>query len=166
MARFESYAPILKRLEGGFVDHPDDRGGPTNMGVTLATFRAYYGKEKTADDLRRMTDTQWTRIMKVYWDSCKGDRIDNQSIANLVVDWEVNSGIKGRKGVQRCLGLTVDGVFGSKTLAALNSQPAKCVFCKVMDARMRYYTDLVAAAPSQAVFLKGWMNRLKNFEFQ
>ena len=65
MARFELYAPILKEVEGGFVDHPADKGGPTNAGVTLATFKTIFGKDKTVDDLRNMTNAQWKRIMKV-----------------------------------------------------------------------------------------------------
>lgn len=166
MAKFELYAPILKKLEGGFVNNPADKGGATNMGVTLVTFKAYYGGDKTIYDLKNITDEQWTRIMKVYWDTCKADKIANQSIANLVVDWHVNSGLLGRKGVQECLGLVSDGIFGPKTLAALNSAPQKCVFCKIMDARKEFYRKIVAKSPSQIAFYKGWMNRLKAFEYE
>lgn len=166
MARFELYAPILKEVEGGFVDHPADKGGPTNAGVTLATFKTIFGKDKTVDDLRNMTNAQWKRIMKVYWDAVKGDDIKNQSVANLVADWCVNSGVNGRKGVQQALRLVTDGIFGPKTLAALNKEPYKCVFCKVMDARTEYYRNIVAAKPSQQVFWNGWMNRLSHFTFQ
>ncbi len=37
MANFEIFAAKILALEGGFSDHPADRGGATNMGVTLAT---------------------------------------------------------------------------------------------------------------------------------
>lgn len=165
MASFDSYAPILKRLEGGFVNNPADKGGPTNCGVTLATFRAIFGKDKTVEDLKNMMDRQWKQIMKVYWDSCKADQIKNQSIANLVVDWTVNSGVAGRKGVQSALRLSADGIFGPKTLAALNAEPSKCVFCRIMDARKAFYKQLVEKKPSQLVFYTGWLNRLKSFEY-
>ena len=165
MADFERYAPILKSIEGGYADHPADKGGPTKAGVTLKVYQYYYGKDKTAQDLKNMTDEEWSRIMKVYWDECKGDEIRNQSIADIVVDWNINSGLAGRKGVQEALGLTVDGAFGPKTLKALNGDPQKCVFCKIRDAREHFFVRLVEKNPSQAVFLKGWLNRLKRFEF-
>lgn len=165
MARFDLYAPILKRLEGGFVNHPADKGGPTMGGVTLASYRAVFGSKKTVGDLKNMTDAEWAQIMEVYWDAVKADQIKNQSIANIVADWNINSGISGRKGVQKALGLIADGIFGPKTLAALNAEPQKCVFCKIKAAREQFYSSIVQKTPSQAVFLKGWLNRLKNFEY-
>ena len=165
MADFEKYAPILKRLEGGFVNNPADKGGITNCGVTLATFRAIFGKDKTVDDLKKMTDKQWSQIMKVYWDACKGDSIKSQAVANIVVDWNVNSGMTGRKAVQRVFGLYADGIFGPKTLSALNAEPQRCVFCKIKSAREDFYRKIAEKTPSQLVFLKGWLNRLKSFEY-
>lgn len=166
MANFKRYTPILRKLEGGFVNHPNDEGGATNCGVTLATFRVMFGKDKTVDDLSRMTDEQWEKVMRVYWDACKGDEICNQSVANIVVDWNINSGIAGRKATQKTLGLVADGIFGQKTLAALNREPSKCVFCKLKEAREQYFRELVERKPSQKVFLNGWLNRLKQFEFE
>ena len=166
MANFDLYAPILKKLEGGFVDHPADTGKATNCGVTLTTFRTIFGKDKTVEDLKKMSDKQWKQIMKVYWDACKGDDIKNQSIANIVVDWCVNSGVLGRKGVQSSLKLYADGIFGPKTMAALNAEPQKCVFCKILEGRKEFYKKIVDNKPSQLVFYKGWLNRLNSFSFQ
>lgn len=166
MAKFELYAPILKKFEGGFIDHPADKGGPTNCGVTLATFKVIFGKDKTVDDLKKMTDAQWKKVMKVYWDACNADKIQNQSIANIVVDWNVNSGTTGRKSVQKALGLYADGIFGPKTLEALNKTPGKCVFCKIREAREAFYRGIAEKNPSQAVFLKGWINRLNSFTYE
>lgn len=166
MADFEKYAPILKRLEGGFVNHPDDAGQATNMGVTLATYRTLFGKDKTVEDLKNMTDAEWSRIMRIYWDSCDGRNIHNQSIANLVADWCVNSGSAGRKGVQKAVGVIPDGIFGKKTLAALNAEPQKCVFCKIKEAREEFFKDIVRRKPSQSVFLRGWLNRLDTFRYE
>ena len=64
MARAELLMPFILRWEGGFSDHPADRGGATNRGVTLATFRHFYGADRTADDLRGLTDAQWLRILR------------------------------------------------------------------------------------------------------
>lgn len=166
MASFEKYAPILKRWEGGFVNNPNDPGGATNMGVTLATYRKFFGAGKTVADLKRMSEREWTEIMRTYWDECKADGILNQSIANIVVDFNVNAGIRGKMCVQKALGCKPDGIFGKLTLAALNADNQECVFCKIKKARCGYYEDVVRNRPSSAVFLKGWLNRVNSFEFE
>lgn len=58
MADFKKFIPLLKKLEGGFVDHPTDKGGATNMGVTLKTFREHYGNGKSVKDLKLMRAEQ------------------------------------------------------------------------------------------------------------
>lgn len=166
MASFDLYAPLLRELEGGFVDHPLDEGGPTKAGVTLATFRATFGQDKTVNDLKNMTDAQWKKIMRIYWDACSADKIESQAVANIVVDWNINSGISGRRGVQNTFGLAADGIFGPKTLAALNKEPHRCVFCKIKTAREQFYHNLVEKKPSQKIFLKGWLNRLNRFSYE
>lgn len=101
MADFNIYAPHLLQFEGGYVFHPMDEGGPTNMGVTLQTYRDHFGQDKTVDDLKDISRDEWTQIMKSgYWDRCKADRIDSQSVAEILVDWCVNSGMVGLRRVQ------------------------------------------------------------------
>ena len=96
MAKFDKYAPTLLQIEGGFVNHPEDKGGITNMGVTLDTYREYCGQEKTVKDLQNMSYGTWQKIMKdLYWDKVKGDDIDNQALAEIIADWAVNSGATG-----------------------------------------------------------------------
>lgn len=166
MARFDLYAPLLKKLEGGYVNHPADKGGPTNMGVTLAAYRARFGADKTAEDLKRITDAEWTEIMKRgYWDVCKADQIDNQSVAELMTDWVVNSGTSVIRKVQSIVGVEADGKVGPLTLSAINTSRQKCLHCKIWDARKAFYERIATANPSQLVFLPGWMNRLNNFAY-
>ena len=166
MARFDLYAPLLKKLEGGYVDHPLDKGGPTNCGVTLKAFQAAFGKDKTPADLKAMTDSQWTQIMKKnYWDVVGGDYIENQSVAEIFCDWAINSGVSIISKVQSILGVSVDGKVGPKTINAINGYRQKCLHCKIWDARKAFYERIVASNPSQKVFLKGWMNRLANFVY-
>ena len=64
MANFYDFAPLLHSLEKGISNRASDRGGFTVDGVTLTTFRQFYGQDKTEDDLRNMTRSQWRHIMK------------------------------------------------------------------------------------------------------
>lgn len=167
MAEFKEYAPKLLEIEGGFVDHPDDRGKATNMGVTIDTYRQYCGQEKTIKDLLNISYGTWCNIMKdMYWDKCLADKIDNQAVAEITVDWCVNSGLQGLRKVQEIAGVKPDGIAGPKTLAAINGSDPKELFDRIMAARNLFYENIVKKNPSQRVFLKGWKNRLGKFKFE
>ena len=167
MADKNKLIPIIKRWEGGFGNHPKDKGGATNKGVTLTTYRMVYGKNKTVDDLKNMSDKEWDYIFtKLYWNKWKADEIKNQSIANILVDWVWMSGLGTIKKIQSLFGLTADGIVGNKTISYINSHDQEEVFNKIWNRRKSFYDSLVANNQSQKVFLKGWMNRLNTFKFQ
>lgn len=169
MASFDIFINKLLRLEGGYVNHKNDRGGCTCKGVTLPVFRGVYGAGLTCDDLRDITDDQAGTIYKKnYWDVCKADKIRNSCIAYLLVDYAVNSGVRTAiKAVQRLLDVEVDGVVGPVTIGAINaySEP-KELFDRLMEVRKNHYLKIVENNPSQKVFLKGWMNRLNEWEWK
>lgn len=159
MAQFDLYAPALKAWEGGFANDPDDAGGATNMGVTLATFRMYYGEERTVADLIRMTEQQWRNIMKGgFWDKCWGDMIRNQSVAESIVDWCINSGTGMLKKVQGMVGTKADGVMGPKTLAAINAADPRKLHYRIKSARLEHLSS-IAMKSSNIKFYDGWINR-------
>ena len=148
--------PFILSWEGGYANLPQDKGGPTNKGVTLSTFRSFYGKDKTIQDLKNITDEQWLHIFKTgFWDKWKADQIKSQSIANLVVDWVYNSGKWGITKVQTILGVKADGIVGPKTLAAINAQDPQSLFRKIHSAREIFFRSL----SNFNVFGKGWLNR-------
>lgn len=167
MADFKKYAPKLLQLEGGFVNHPEDKGGITNCGITLETFRSFLGQDKTVKDLQSMNYGMWKEIIKAgYWDKVKGDRIDNQSLAELIADWCVNSGLAAIRKVQEIVGCKPDGVVGTITLSLINSSDPKELFERIWNARHQHYINIVKRSPSQKVFMNGWMNRLNSFKFE
>ena len=167
MADKKKLIPIIKRWEGGYSDNPNDRGGATNSGVTLAVYQSVYGKNKTKNDLKRMTNDQWNYIFtKLYWNKWKADEIKNQSIANILVDWIWMSGLGTIKKIQSLFGLTADGIVGNKTISYINSNNQEEIFKKIWNRRKSFYESLVKNNPSQKVFLKGWMNRLNTYKFQ
>lgn len=67
----------------------------------------------------------------MYWDRWQADRIENQSVANILVDWVWASGVHGIKRPQKILGVTVDGIVGDKTIAALNAMDPMSLFFKI-----------------------------------
>ena len=168
MANFDIYAPRLRKWEGRtFAILPNDYGGPTNSGVTLATFQAIFGKDKTVTDLRNMTDAQWRQVMKgSFWDKCWGDMICNQSVAEIFVDWCINAGIGKIKMVQQMVSVTADGVVGPKTIAAINKANQESLHRQIKLTRAKRYIAQIDADKSQMQFFNGWFNRLIDFNFK
>lgn len=165
MANFYEFAPLLHSLEKGVADHKEDKGGFTVDGVTLSTFRQFYGSHKTEADLRNISTFQWNNIMKSgYWDKCKADQIDNQKTAEIIADWCVNSGTSRIRDVQTILGVKPDGAVGPITLKAINGADQRVLYDRIRMAREQWYHKRVQIDPSQKKFLKGWLNRLERLE--
>lgn len=121
MAKVNILLPFILSWEGGFVNHPNDKGGATNKGVTLKTWKSIgYDKDKDGDidvqDLKLITDEDvMNRVLKPYfWDKWHADSIKHQGIANLLVDWVWTSGSKGIIYPQQILGVKADGVVGTR----------------------------------------------------
>ena len=166
MADFKKYVPKLLQFEGGYVNHPDDKGGPTNCGVTLRTYQDHFGPQKTVADLKNLSREEWEHIMKTgYWDKCKADQIDSQAVAEITVDWCINSGMVGLRRVQELVGAKPDGIAGPITLSLINSSDPRLLFERIKAARNQFYINRVKLNPSQKVFMPGWMNRLGLFEY-
>ena len=162
MADARRLKPFILRWEGGFADDPADRGGATNKGVTIGTYRQFYGKGASVDDLKAMTDEQWLHIFREgFWDKWKADGIINQSVANMCVDWAWASGtVTSIKQVQRVVGVKDDGIVGGKTLAAINGCNQRHLHAKIKSARLRFVESIVRRNATQRKFLKGWKNRI------
>ena len=171
MATINLLTPKILKWEGRtFTDDPTDRGGATKDGVTLNTWKAQgYDIDRDGDidvdDLKLIQDKDFEFILKVYWNRWKADQIINQSIANILVDWVWGSGKWGIIIPQRILGLVEDGIVGNKTLAAVNSANQKDLFTTIKTARTKFLNDIVTRDPSQQRFIKGWLNRLNDFNF-
>lgn len=173
MAQIDILAPFILSFEGGYVNHPNDKGGATNKGVTLETWRVN-GRDINGDgtidekDLKLITEEEATAIMKKnYWDKMKADDIRSQSIANLIVDWGWGSGPgTAAMKVQRIVGEKADGVIGPKTIAAINAQNPEDLFKRIHDERKQHFENIVKKDPTQQVFLKGWLRRLDSIQFE
>ena len=160
-----------KARQKGYANQKYDRGGATMVGVTIATFTAYRKKKgfktTTVDDLKKMDFKTWRDLLKtMFWDKWKADEIRNQSMAELVVDWYWGSGIWGVKNPQQCLGVPNDGIVGAQTIKAINSCDQKAMFTKIWKRRRNFYYSIVAHDSTQRIYLKGWLKRLNDLNYE
>lgn len=157
----------IKAWEGGYANTPGDKGGPTNKGITLATFRSVYGQTKTIDDLKQLTEDQWEYIFRThYWNRWRADEIKDTSVAFLLVSWVWGSGAYGVKVPQRVLGVDIDGVVGPETLTAINNKDGKQLFELLKQEKKAYLERICTVTPANRKFLKGWLRRLSSFNYR
>ena len=172
MADVRKLAPFILKWEGGFVNDPDDLGWATNMCVTIGTWKSCgYDKDGDGDidvdDLHLLTrEDVVNRVLKPhYWDRWKADLIQDQSVANILVDWVWASGAHGIKIPQRLLGVTMDGIVGPKTIAAVNAKNPRELFDMIKIARFDFIEDICRKRPANNKFKRGWMNRINDISY-
>ena len=165
MANSSILKPFILSFEGGFVSDPDDRGGATNRGVTIATYRHTFGSDKTVDDLKRISDEEWGVVYQsLYWRQMRADGMADQSIANLMVDFAWTSGVaRASRYLQKAVGAKQDGIIGAKTLKAVNGSDAKALFKTLHGLREAYIRSI--AKGSQRKYLRGWLRRLDAIQY-
>ncbi len=129
---FDAALKAVLKHEGGYVNHPKDPGGMTNLGVTKRVWEAWVKKAVGEKEMRALTPAMVAPLYKKqYWDAVKADELPT-GLDYLMFDFAVNAG-PGRaiQTMQKALGTKPDGVIGPKTLQALKaSDPtdliAKC----------------------------------------
>lgn len=135
------------RREGGYVNNPADRGGPTNWGITLKTLSDWRKKECTEEDVKALTQMEAKNIYReVYVTPFMSYTYDTPTL-ELIVDSAVNH------GVARVMGW----------LEGLKSSDPNQIYKHVFKERMMFYGRIIARNKSQAIFASGWMNRLAEF---
>ncbi len=170
MADYKILAPFILESEGGYVNDPADRGGATNRGVTMQTWRAYCakrGKPATTDTLKAMTRSEWEDIFTTnFWNKLHASQMDDQSVANLVVDWAWHSGVtRAARALQQELGVKADGIVGDVTLRALNARSPLPLFGALKQKRIKFLQSVCKSNPSQQKFLRGWLRRVNRIVY-
>ncbi len=160
---FPAALEALLRHEGGYVNHPDDPGGHTNLGITLATltsWRRRQGKpDPTVQALKSLSRDEAAQIYRwQYWDMIKGDSLPS-GLDYAVFDFAVNSGpARAARFLQKIVGASADGVIGVNTLAALDGAGSPSfVIAKLCEDRLVWLKTL----RHWSQFGRGWSRRVE-----
>ena len=156
-SNFDYCLPKFLRHEGGYVDHPRDPGGATNMGVTIANFRRYVKRNGTKADLRRITREQVAKVFKAhYWDKVKGDALPS-GVDYAVADFAINSGpSRAAKYLQAVVGVKQDGKIGPATLTAVDAMDPATIVKRLCANRLAFMKRLRI----WSTFGRGWKRRV------
>ena len=151
---FDECLKMLLHHEGGYVNHPKDPGGETNLGVTKRVYEKWGGTK----DMKDLTVEDVAPIYKKeYWDKCRCDDLES-GVDWAVFDWAVNSGTgRSAKAIQKICGAAQDGAIGPKTLALIGTQNTQYVIEEFGKIRQDFYESL----KTFDTFGKGWTRRNK-----
>lgn len=152
----DALAAVLEH-EGGYVNHPQDPGGMTNLGVTKRVWEAWVGKTVSEADMRALTPAMVAPMYrKQYWDAVRGDELPS-GLDYLMFDFAINAGVnRAIRTMQRAVGAAPDGVIGPRTMAALIAADPDDLIDKFSAEKEAFYRSL----PTFATFGKGWLRRV------
>lgn len=153
----DSKIAIAKTLvnEGGYVNNPNDSGGPTKYGITQ--------RDLPGEDIENLTPERATAYyLENYWKSLYSE-IEVQSVANKIFDLGVLFGVgEAVKLLQILFGITSDGVFGPVTLAHVNQTDATNLLVTYKTAFVTYAIGIANEKPQDREFLTGWIRRVNS----
>jgi len=137
---------ILDR-EGGYVNNPADRGGPTNYGITQATLSAWRGWPASISDVQNLKRQEAVEIYEAKYVAPFERFAGAQKLLDLIVDSAVQHGTKRVQG----------------WIDAIQSSDPDVVYKRLLRRRIEFYGEIITNNPSQATFAKGWMRRIAEF---
>jgi len=161
MSNFNECLQIILHHEGGYVNHPQDPGGMTNLGVTKKVYEDWVGYAVSEHTMQNLTEEDVAPIYKKnYWDRLKGDDLP-EGLNLCVFDFGVNAGTgRAAKYLQNIIGTVVDGGIGPMTLRALDEHVSLIGLQETIENyqedRQRYYENL----RTFQTFGRGWTRRV------
>lgn len=171
MANYDNACDVTLQFEGGYSNNPSDNGGETFAGIarnyfpdwegwdTLDKYQTKVQKNQLLKDKNFMNLVKdWYKIN--FWDKIHGDEIQDDAVAKNIFDFGVNAGIKkSTQKTQLVLGITSDGIFGKRTLQALNAFDPDDFVNSFKQLRIAFYEAVAQRNPQDAQFLDGWKAR-------
>jgi lysozyme family protein len=158
-SNFELCLKKMLAHEGGYVNHPQDPGGMTNLGVTKRVWEEWVGHDVDEKQMRALTpETVAPLYKRKYWDAVRADDLV-AGVDYCVFDVAVNSG-PGRavKFLQSSVGVTADGGFGPATLAAVKNAEADPK--RLIELYSAKRLEFLQSLKTFETFGKGWSRRV------
>jgi len=158
-SNFDECVELMLAHEGGFVNHPQDPGGMTNLGVTKRVWEEWLGRPVTEKEMRALTPLMVKPLYKrKYWDAVRADDLV-AGVDYVVFDVAVNSG-PGRaiKFLQSAVGVTADGGFGPNTMAAVKKAEEDPT--RLIELYCAKRLEFLQSLKTFETFGKGWSRRV------
>ena len=159
--KFSEALEVILHHEGGYVNHPKDPGGMTNMGVTKRVYEEHVRYGVSEHTMQNLTKEDVEPIYKKnYWDRVKGDDLP-EGLDLCIFDFAVNAGPgRAAKFIQRLVNTTVDGGIGPNTLKCIDDHVKHYGVSTTIDQyqseRQNYYESL----STFETFGRGWTRRV------
>ena len=153
---FDQCMSMLLAHEGGYVNHPSDPGGMTNLGVTKRTYDEYHGTDIDEEGMRQLTKADVEPIYRRnYWNRCRCQDLPS-GIDWAVFDLSVNSGTgRAARLLQRAVETTEDGSIGPLTLMMVKKHEVANIINRIAVYREEFYRSL----STFDTFGRGWLRR-------
>lgn len=152
MADFYQSYNVLAPNEGGYRNVQWDRGGETYRGISrvyhpeasiwsyIDNYKAQYGTISEGHIFPQLESQVQQFVYNTYWLSVLGDQINNQQVANMVLDFCYQSS-HGPQQINEALGTGSSNEINEDTITAMNADPPGA-FEKIKQARLNYYQNL------------------------
>jgi lysozyme family protein len=158
-SNFDKSLALVLKSEGGYINHRDDPGGETMMGVTKGAWSGWLKRPIQDGEMIKLTVADITPFYKaLYWDASQCPRLPI-GIDYLVFDSAVNMGVgRAVRLLQQSLGCVPDGVIGPNTMRAINAADVNILIDKFSAQKEQFYRSL----KTFIIFGKGWLNRVEH----
>lgn len=157
---FDAALGFTLYFEGGFSNHPADKGGRTYRGILQTEYNAYRAQRGLPPlDVAQISEVELLEIYQQYWDSSKA-AVMHPALSIVMFDTAVNFGINNSiTFLQQALGLPQTGTFDSTTWDALQKGNNQFTALQMVNERILYRYKRVQEDPSQMAFFQGWISR-------
>lgn len=167
---FERSLKFVLKAEGGFSNHPHDKGGKTNKGILQRVYDKY--RDDRQEDRRCVREISDDEVEDIYYnDYWVPGRCYKFPWPLCAVHFDgcVNTGVgQAGKFLQRAVGTKADGAIGPKTIMAYEDKVKDVgvdeIVKHILEQRDGFYKLLVELDPTQESFIDGWQNRLQNLK--
>lgn len=153
---FDECLSMLLKHEGGYVNHPKDPGGMTNLGITKRVYDEFHGDDIDEEGMRNLKKADVEPIYRSnYWNRCRCQDLPT-GVDWAVFDFAVNAGTgRAAKALQKAVEAEQDGSIGPLTLMKVKNHEVVNIINRIAIYREQFYRSL----STFDTFGKGWLKR-------